>query len=221
MNTEKFFIVAYLINETGETSYPYAVRRVSDNKLFQLLDYVSGPGGKVGFIDHILYDPELKDMRLCVNKTDEPGIPLSEAKRWKCLWTEYINGEEVTFYSFPEGIRSETFPGISAIVHATHVTPGKNRYDIDLAFVGHQRSRLYNVDPILLGERNDQSQDEDKKKKKFSIHNNSDAFRQFLREQHIDYTPAGHFTDILWEPGFDPFTLGEKWKAFKDANYKP
>lgn len=53
-----------------------------------------------------------------------------------------------------------------------------------------------------------------------TIPDNSDAFRQFLREQNIIYTPAGSFTDIPVEIGVDLFNLGEQWAGYKRA-HKP
>lgn len=50
------------------------------------------------------------------------------------------------------------------------------------------------------------------------IADNSDAFRQFLREQGIDHTPYGEYTKVPIEIGVDIFKLGEKWAHYKTAH---
>jgi len=55
-------------------------------------------------------------------------------------------------YFFPkkdEGQEDYNIPGIPAIVLAIHFYPGKVKYDLDL-ILGNDRSRIYNVDSLLV-----------------------------------------------------------------------
>lgn len=64
--------------------------------------------------------------------------------------SEFQKGDKVLFCCMPEGLDDTSFPGISAEVLAVHFYGQKVKYDLDLLFVDNQRSRIYNIDSVLV-----------------------------------------------------------------------
>lgn len=69
------------------------------------------------------------------------------------LPSQFVHGDKVLFFSMPDDgdpVKWQSCPGLPAEVLAVHFYPGKVKYDLDLLFVGDQRSRIYNVDSVLV-----------------------------------------------------------------------
>lgn len=206
MNTQTSYeVVANLINETGETVFYYAIRRLSDRRLFQLGDYVSDNFGRQGYIKAFDYDAQAKELSICIGDTDADKIPLEETNYWKPFYSEKVYGDHSVFLNTPCSIL------------AVHSYNEKVKYDIELWLPEGKRSRVYNVgsDMVSLVKADGSGP---KKPASALIHNNSHAFRQFLRESGIDYKPADQFTEIPIEVGVDLFRLGVKWNEYQAAN---
>lgn len=66
------------------------------------------------------------------------------------LPSRYKIGDKAKFFCMPDDPTYTNFPGIPCEIIAIHFFPGKVKYDLDLLFVDNQRSRIYNVDSILV-----------------------------------------------------------------------
>ena len=66
------------------------------------------------------------------------------------LPSRFQQGDRAKFVCMPDDPEITTFPSIPCEVLAVHFYPGKVKYDLDLLFVEDQRSRIYNVDSVLV-----------------------------------------------------------------------
>lgn len=66
------------------------------------------------------------------------------------LPSQFQQGDKALFECKPDGDLSLPYYGIPCEILAVHFYPGKVKYDLDLLFVDNQRSRIYNVDSILV-----------------------------------------------------------------------
>jgi hypothetical protein len=199
MNTqETFFVLAFLINETGETTLPYAVRRLSDNKIFQVGDHTADYSGRQGFIERIELDGPANEVRLCLNKTDEKGILLEDAVYYKSLPTLHITGDHTAFF------------GIPAQILGVHSYEGKTKLDLELSLPGGEKTRIYNADSkyvqLVKGE----------EKPMVLVMDNADRFREYLTARNIEWKPAG--TGTLVPSSIDLFWLGSAYQSYKEIN---
>lgn len=84
----------------------------------------------------------------------ERGVTDSDLCNWKELdrpLQESVNlsyGDKVKVFLMPEG--EDTFPGLNGSIVAIHDYPGKKKYDVEITFAGGFKSRVYNVDEILI-----------------------------------------------------------------------
>ena len=96
-----------------------------------------------------IYQREVSDADFCnwmatqpVGST--PFLPLP---------SRFQHGDKAVFICMPDDAGFSTFPGIPCEILAVHFYSGKVKYDLDLLFVENQRSRIYNVDSVLVEER--------------------------------------------------------------------
>lgn len=90
-----------------------------------------------------IYQREVTDADICNWKVDS-DIPD------KNLPSQHQVGDKVYFCCMPAHTNRTDFPAISAEVLAVHFYNNKVKYDLDLLFAGDQRSRIYNVDEVLV-----------------------------------------------------------------------
>lgn len=91
-----------------------------------------------------LYGREVSDADLC-NWRDECPVK-SEKEEIQSRW--YID-DRVRVFLMPED--QSTFPGLLGVVRGVHFFSGKTKYDVELEFSGGWKSRVYNVDSVLVG----------------------------------------------------------------------
>lgn len=88
----------------------------------------------------------------------EVTIPFTDILKYVEEWeslkpklpSQYQVGDRVKFCCMPDDHKIETFPSIPAEILAVHFYENKVKYDLDLLFVENQRSRIYNVDSVLV-----------------------------------------------------------------------
>lgn len=94
-----------------------------------------------------IYPRQVTDADFCNwkenNMVDESKLP-----------SQFQHGDKVGFVCMPDDPNLTSFPPIPAEVLAVHFYTGKVKYDLELMFVDNQRSRIYNVDSILVQPRN-------------------------------------------------------------------
>jgi hypothetical protein len=86
------------------------------------------------------------------------GVTDADISNWKHkeeiqstqLPSQFQQGDKALFICMPDDPSFSSFPGIPCEVLAIHFYKGKVKYDLDLLFVGDQRSRIYNVDSVLV-----------------------------------------------------------------------
>jgi len=66
------------------------------------------------------------------------------------LPSRFKHGDRAKFICMPDDENLQQFPGMPCEIIGVHFYPGKVKYDLDLLFVDNQRSRIYNVDSVLV-----------------------------------------------------------------------
>lgn len=90
-----------------------------------------------------LYPREVSDADVCNWKYQETPDTL-------LLPSKFQHGDRAVFCCMPDDPSVTSFPGIPCEIIGIHFYPGKVKYDLDLLFVEGQRSRIYNVDSVLV-----------------------------------------------------------------------
>lgn len=101
-------------------------------------------GSEKEFADHLLSGEvtvPIPDLIKYVEEYNETTIP-----------SKYKHGDKAKFFCMPDDPDYTHFPGIPCEILAVHFYAGKVKYDLDLLFVDNQRSRIYNVDGVLVGD---------------------------------------------------------------------
>lgn len=76
---------------------------------------------------------------------EDGGVPFKAHTDYA---SRYEIGEEVKVCLLPEG--QESFPCFPATVIAVHFTVSKVKYDLEIRFYGDHKTRIYNIDSILV-----------------------------------------------------------------------
>ena len=96
-----------------------------------------------------------------VYSNDGKNVPIYERSVTDadmCNWKEidkpifdkpnYSHGDKVKVFLMPEG--EQSFPGFTGRILTVHHHVGKTKYDVELVFAGDFKSRIYNVDEVLI-----------------------------------------------------------------------
>jgi len=90
-----------------------------------------------------IYQREVCDADVCnwkdISNVNELQLP-----------SRFQQGDKAVFFCMPDDESLKEFPGIPCEILAVHFYAGKVKYDLDLLFVENQRSRIYNVDSVLV-----------------------------------------------------------------------
>jgi hypothetical protein len=142
----------------------------------------------------------------------------------RTLPSTYQYTDEVLFCCMPDDPKLERSEGIPARILAIHFYPGKEKdwekYDLELRFVGGIKSRVYNIDTILLQPHGKTLERlnlirERKIEPDFDpyfVKDSSEEFRTYLAGRRITYESFDDGTKIT-EP-VDLFELGRAYDTY-------
>ena len=89
-----------------------------------------------------IYERMVTDADLCNWKE------LENSDATLCGKREFTFGDSVKVFLMPEG--ESDFPGFNAKIISVHQLVGKCKYDVEITFAGGFKSRIYNVDEVLV-----------------------------------------------------------------------
>lgn len=99
----------------------------------------SGDGKNLPIYQREVTDADFSNWQWELNQSSNTATP-----------SQFQIGSRAKFCCMPDEAEVESFPGILCEVLAVHFYAGKVKYDLDLLFAGDQRSRIYNVDSVLV-----------------------------------------------------------------------